>query len=386
MKTITSVHIEGFRSLQDVSFAPGPLTVLIGPNGAGKSNVLSFLRMLTLMGTRSLRRFCAIEGGASTLLHRGPPDAEEIGWRVEASDEYGRIAFGGQLARAAGDQLVFLDEYAEGAAGGGYGFGRRLQLGVGHVESTLEDEAERHPKGIAEQALWTLRRMSYFHFHDTSPNSKLRSNARGVDHQYLRSDGSNLAAYLLARKLGEREDSRAAWRMLEGLVRQVAPFIKSLEPTPNVDQPEAFRWDDPELRLDQVTVRLDWIDQNDNRFGVGQLSDGTLRAIALFAALTQPGATLPTFITIDEPELGLHPAALALFVELVRSISHRAKVVLATQSPALLNLVEPEEVRVVERVNGATQLRRLDRESLAEWLEEYSLAELYDKNLLGGRP
>ncbi|MBK7759857.1 MAG: AAA family ATPase [Deltaproteobacteria bacterium] len=228
--------------------------------------------------------------------------------------------------------------------------------------------------------------MSFFHFHDTSPSSKLRSNARGVDHQYLRSDGSNLAAYLLARKLGGGEESRAAWRMLEGLVRQVAPFIKSLEPTPNVDQPEAFRWNDPDVRLDQVTVRLDWIDQNDNRFGVGQLSDGTLRALALFAALTQPGATLPTFITIDEPELGLHPAALALFVELVRSISHRAKVVLATQSPALLNLVEPEEVLVVERVNGATQLRRLDRESLAEWLEEYSLAELYDKNLLGGRP
>ncbi|MBK9649108.1 MAG: AAA family ATPase [Deltaproteobacteria bacterium] len=384
MKTITRIHIEGFRSLQDVTFEPGPLTVLIGPNGAGKSNVLSFLRMLTLMGTRSLRLFCATQGGASTLLHRGPPDAEEIGWRVETSDEHGRIAFGGRLAQAAGDQLVFSDEYVEGSQEMDIGRAWGSSLGLG--TSSLDiGRRERRP-GIADQALRTLRRMSYFHFHDTSPSSKLRSNARGVDHQYLRSDGSNLAAYLLARKLGEREDSRAAWRMLEGLVRQVAPFIKSLEPTPNVDEPEAFRWNDPELRLDQVTVRLDWIDENDNRFGVGQLSDGTLRAIALFAALTQPGATLPTFITIDEPELGLHPAALALFVELVRSISHRAKVVLATQSPALLNLVEPEEVRVVERVNGATQLRRLDRESLAEWLEEYSLAELYDKNLLGGRP
>jgi predicted ATPase len=357
MKTITRVHIEGFRSLQEVAFEPGPLTVLIGPNGAGKSNVLSFLRMLTHMRTRSLRRFCAIEGGASTLLHRGRPDAEHISWRVAASDELGEIAFGGRLALAAGDQLVFVDEYVN-AHIGGEPFGG-VQLGVGHTESKLTESklqaaAEGFPEMFVDQALRTLRGMSFFHFHDTSPNSKLRSNARGVDHQYLRSDGSNLAAYLLARKLGEREESRAAWRMLEGLVRQVAPFIKSLEPTPNVDEPEAFRWNDPELRLDQVTVRLDWIDENDNRFGVGQLSDGTLRALALFAALTQPGATLPTFITIDEPELGLHPAALALFVELVRSISHRAKVVLATQSPALLNLVEPEEVLVVERVNGGT--------------------------------
>jgi predicted ATPase len=384
MKTITRIHIEGFRSLQDVTFEPGPLTVLIGPNGAGKSNVLSFLRMLTHMRTRSLRRFCAVEGGASTLLHRGRVNAGEIGWRVEAGDELGGIAFGGQLALAAGDQLVFANEHVEGHPGDDTW--EVVRLGVGHTETKLDIAAENRPGELADQALGMLRRMSFFHFHDTSPSATLRGNSRGVEHQYLKSDGSNLAAYLLARKLGEREDSRAAWRMLEGLVRQVAPFIKSLEPTPNVDQPEAFRWNDPELRLDQVTVRLDWIDQNDNRFGVGQLSDGTLRALALFAALTQPGATLPTFITIDEPELGLHPAALALFVELVRSISHRAKVVLATQSPALLNLVEPEEVLVVERVNGATQLRRLDRESLAEWLEEYSLAELYDKNLLGGRP
>ncbi|MBK9371663.1 MAG: PD-(D/E)XK nuclease family protein [Deltaproteobacteria bacterium] len=136
MKTITRILIEGFRSLQDVTFEPGPLTVLIGPNGAGKSNVLSFLRMLTLMGTRSLRLFCATEGGASTLLHRGPPDAEEIGWRVETSDEHGRIAFGGRLAQAAGDQLVFSDEYVEGACRGGDPLGgsvRGLGKGIGDV-------------------------------------------------------------------------------------------------------------------------------------------------------------------------------------------------------------------------------------------------------------
>jgi predicted ATPase len=384
MKTITRIHIEGFRSLRDVTFEPGPLTVLIGPNGSGKSNVLAFLRMLTLMKSSSLRQFVAIEGGASTLLHRGRPSAHEISWRVDAGDDRGEIAFGGRLARAAGEQLVFLDEYVEGRTTDREW--RRVPLGVGHLESGLDAAAEMPKSGIAKEARWALRRMNFFHFHDTSATSPLRSNSRAVDSQYLRSDGSNLASYLLTRRLTVSEDAQAAWKMFEGLVRRVAPYIKSLEPTPSVEFPEQFRFDDPAIRLDQVFVRLDWIDENGNRFGVGQLSDGTLRAIALFAALTQPGDKLPGFITIDEPELGLHPAALFLLIEWIRSISNRCRVVLATQSPALLDLVDPEEVLVVERISGATSLRRLDTDALKGWLEDYSLAQLYDKNVLGGRP
>ena len=116
------------------------------------------------------------------------------------------------------------------------------------------------------------------------------------------------------------------------------------------------------------------------------ISDGTLRCIALFTALGQPVESLPAFLSIDEPELGLHPAALGILASLVRSTSTHAQILLATQSPALLDLFDPQDVVVAERAQGATTFRRLDPDQLAGWLEDYSLSELYDKNVLGGRP
>ena len=77
---------------------------------------------------------------------------------------------------------------------------------------------------------------------------------------------------------------------------------------------------------------------------------------------------------------------MTIFAELVRSVSPRCQVLLATQSPALLDHFAPEEVVVVEQHDGETTPRRLDPVALEGWLEDYRLSELYDKNLLGGRP
>jgi predicted ATPase len=217
--------------------------------------------------------------------------------------------------------------------------------------------------------------MTFFHFHDTSRTSPLRQNSRQEDAHYLRSDGSNLAAYLRAIAKGEGEGYQAAWARIQGLVRRVAPFIKRLEPS--LVDPSA-----PE----RSAVRLDWVDERDQLFGPHHLSDGTLRTIALFTALAQPSATLPAFVSIDEPELGLHPAALEVFASLVRSVAPRCQVLLATQSPAFLDLFDLEDVVVAERKEGESALRRLDPDSLSEWLDEYTLSELYEKNVLGGRP
>jgi len=112
----------------------------------------------------------------------------------------------------------------------------------------------------------------------------------------------------------------------------------------------------------------------------------SLRAIALFTALAQPRATLPNVVCIDEPELGLHPSALALLAELARSVSDQCQVILATQSPYLLDHFAPDEIVVVEREDGATTCKRLDEQALQAWLEDYTLAEVFDKGLIGGRP
>lgn len=384
MKSITKIHVQGFRSLRDVTFEPGPLTVLIGPNGSGKSNLLSFLRLLPLLRTRSLARFVADLGGADSVLHRGGRFTPELTAEIEFRDDRLRTRYDLRLARTQADTLAFVDEGVSGKTTASAQW-VRTSLGTGRTESQIEEFAASKASTREARAVrhW-LSRINFYHFHDTSASAPLRAAGRANDSYYLRSDGSNLAPYLL--RLKQAEGDRSAWTMLSGLVRRIAPYVKELAPTPVNADPETFRLDDPDGGADRVKVRLDWIDERDERYGVHHLSDGTLRAIALFAALTQPPQQLPEFISIDEPELGLHPAALSLFVGLVRSVAPRCQVLLATQSPALLDHVSPEEVVVAERDDGATRLTRLNPKALAGWLEDYSLSELFDKNVLGGRP
>jgi len=241
-------------------------------------------------------------------------------------------------------------------------------LGAGHWESEL-DAANAVDATVSSVDHW-LSRMTFFHFHDTSMTSALRTHARAEDDQSLRSDGGNLAAYLRHLEQSEADAERKAWRRINELVRRIAPAVKGLAPT----------------LVHSNTVRLDWIDDHDERFGAHQMSDGTLRAIALIVALAQPTAKLPKFMSIDEPELGLHPAALHVLCELARSVSRHTQVLFATQSTAFLDHFDPGEVVVVEREGGASSLRRLDQDALTSWLEDYTLSQVFDKGVIGGRP
>lgn len=132
-------------------------------------------------------------------------------------------------------------------------------------------------------------------------------------------------------------------------------------------------------------IQLAWRHKTDDSlFTADALSDGTLRFICLATVLLQP--ELPSMIVIDEPELGLHPFAITNLVALIRAASVKAQILLATQSVTLLDHFVASEVIVTEREHGESIFRRLDEAALAEWLQEYSLGELWLKNVLGGRP
>ena len=156
-------------------------------------------------------------------------------------------------------------------------------------------------------------------------------------------------------------------------MRLVAPFFDDfiLEP----------------LALNPDTIRLEWKHVGaDDYFDVSSLSDGTLRFIALAALLQQPVELRPSVILLDEPELGLHPLAVAMLASMVRSASVNTQVILATQSPTLLDHFKPEDVLVADRVDGATKFTRLNTEELAIWLEDYSIGQLWEMNDLEGNP
>jgi predicted ATPase len=375
---LARILVDGYRSLKNVDLALGRANVLIGANGSGKSNLLSLLRLIPLIAAQSLQRTVGEAGGASAVLHYGPKTTPEMTVRLEINPinqahDSERFAYVARLGYAAGDSLRFLDESVEyPASAGGKSI---LALGAGHVESKLDEQAQSGRHTPAWEVNRWLSRMQFYHFHDTSLASPLRQNARQAEDRSLRSDGGNLAAFL--RRLATSNDpgDLAAWRRIGGLVRQVAPYVKRLDPA-LVDQAKPAT----------SAVRLYWFDDRGHRFDAHDFSDGTLRAIALIAALAQPPSTLPAFVSIDEPELGLHPAAVALLAGLVRSVAPRCQVMLATQSPALLDEFTADEVIVAERKDGATQFRRLSAKELESWLEDYSLSELFDKNVLGGRP
>lgn len=362
--TLTRMAIKGYRSLRSVELTDlGPRTVLIGPNGAGKSNLLSLLRLVTASTRGALSRFVGEHGGAQALLHYGAKVTPRLELELEFAADTERSFYRAALGHAAGDRFVYLDESIGEATPDGV---RWHHLGAGHFESQLA--AATLP--LARTLTDCLRGLGFYHLHDTSPTAPMRANARAADARTLREDGSNLAACLAALARSDQPAEAAAFHRIEGWIRQIAPFIRALEPTD----------------VGGHAIRLHWRDTRDEVFGPEHLSDGTLRAIGLFTALGQPSERLPRFIAIDEPELGLHPAALHLFCELVHSVSTHRQVMLSTQSPALLDHFAPSEVWIAEQHDGASTLRRLEPAALTTWLDDYSLSELFDSNLLGGRP
>ena len=149
-------------------------------------------------------------------------------------------------------------------------------------------------------------------------------------------------------------------------------------------------FDDFSLRpdpLNEDSLRIAWRHKDsDQYFGAASLSDGTLRFIVVATLFLQPQRYRPAAIVIDEPELGLHPAAIAMLAALVKQAAVETQVILSTQSALLLDHFEPEDVLVADRVDNATRLSRVDAGRLSEWLEDYSLGQLWEKNEFGGRP
>lgn len=359
------IEIKGFRSIKEMALELRPLNVLIGANGAGKSNLIAFFNFVNeLMGER-LQQYIGATGRATANLYFGPKITPQLEAKMTFEVENGTDTYQMLLRHASGDSLFFAEETLSYQTIDSP-TPKVVSLGGGHWETRIRATAAGG-ESVAN-ALWHL--LGYcrvYHFHDTSPTARVRQYCYVGDNRWLMSDAANLAAVLYALKSSEE----IAYRRIVRTIQQVAPFFEDfdLEPTHSRD------------------IILNWRHrESDLIFGPHQFSDGTLRAICLISLLLLPEKNRLNLIVVDEPELGLHPYALQVIASLFRAASHHTQVLVSTQSSAFLDAFEIEDIVIVERNNEATEVRRPDAEKLDAWLEDYSVGEIWEKNIIGGGP
>lgn len=378
MKTpvkLKQIALSGYKSYgTEVQVDLRNVNVIIGANGAGKSNFISFLEMIAYIASDGFGDFVGKNGFADGLCHFGATEDSMISGSLqletgERTDEYSfeiipTVSGGMFFSR---ERICYFDghsdkKYVNEFKNSGQ-TSALIQLGQSGKNTTVKS------------ILHLLRGLRVFHFNDTTMQAGIRKPGYLYDNVYLRSNAGNIAAFLYQMK--ERTDLNAYYHRIVSMVQLVFP-----------------RFDDFVLRPMErenmdATILLNWKEKgSDQVFGPFALSDGTLRFIALATLLLQPEETLPDVIILDEPEIGLHPQAIHLLQNIIYQVSSRAQVIIATQSPLFLDGMNTEDVLVADYDNQrkSSIIKRLDEQALAKWLEEYSLGELWEKNVLGGTP
>jgi predicted ATPase len=366
LNRLQRLTLNGFKSIKAIDIELHPLNILIGANGAGKSNLISFFKMLNEMMAGRFQQFIGVSGRAQSLLYFGPKTTPQIEAKLEFEVENGVDSYHLRLFHAAGDTLIFAEETLSFLQTGRTS-PRTDELGAGHQETRIR-EAAKEGKQTARMLEYLLNRCRVYHFHDTSSTAGVRQSCYVGDSRWLMPDAGNLAALLLRFR---EENGGAAYQRIIGTIRLIAPFFDDF-----VLEPDASN-----------RVILNWREKESDRvFGAHEFSDGTLRAICLATLLLQPENELPELIIVDEPELGLHPYALNVVADLFNKAALHTQTLISTQSSSFLDNFDPDDVIAVNREGKESQFKRLNPTELDAWLDEYSLGEIWEKNIIGGGP
>lgn len=356
---LRSIKIRGFKSIQNQSIGLDKINVLIGQNGAGKSNFISAFKFLRNIIEGRLKN-TSVKTGAENLLYYGSKHTKNIYLSLDFAPNVYEIT----LQPSESESLFVSAEHV------GYWNPRYKEPYLESIASSEEEsnlsKSTRNNK-MAAYVFDVLKEWRVYHFHDTSESAGVKKYASMADSKFLFEDASNLAPFLYVMK----NTKELHYERIVKTIQLVIPFFKDfvLEPNP----------------MNQDNIRLEWRDVfSDKTFTANQLSDGSLRFICMATLLLQ--AELPKIILLDEPELGLHPTAITILAGLLKKASKRSQVIVSTQSVSIVNEFDAEDIIVVEKENAETVFKRLDPGKLESWLDTYSLGDLWDKNVIGGKP
>ena len=372
---IKHITLENYKSIQKLDLELKPLNVLIGSNGAGKSNFISFFNLILKSLNGTAKAYIIKQGGMDYLLYYGVKYSELISSTILLED------FGLEIKIQVTNDLMMpyihhryidtkqlnmpivikdqqRDQYSKfvmdiiNPSREQFEFHRFL-------DNIIRDEPSNY--SIIKSSIQT------FHFNDTSDTSPLKSTVANNDNLFLRADGQNLSCMI--KLIYDKHPDY--YRMIVDTIRNVVPDFHEFV-----------------IRQNSDFLTLEWFNKNnvDIPWKAHYLSDGSLRFIALAVLLLMPSELQPQVIIIDEPEIGLHPTAINVLSGLIKRASLERQVIISTQSAELLSQFEPNDVIVVDKKGKSSEFKRLNNADLAKWLEDYTLGELWETNIIGGRP
>lgn len=366
-KNLKRIRIEGFKSIKQLDLTMKDINVLIGANGAGKTNLISLFTFLGCLSQGKLQQYIKTEGGAETFFHFGTKTTKKIKLGLEIGNNEYNVEF---LPDLDNDSLFFdIESCRRVYPPGGTNWYLRSRKGEsGFITENLMGQAVKYyTKKYLDQC-------RVYHFHDTSSQAAFKKRSSLYDDYYLEEDAANIAPFLYDLKTDQDEDSQQSYNQIVSAIQSVAPFFHDfyLKPT-------AKRGDE--------NILLRWMHKNRRSpFSANALSDGTARFVCLATLLLQPESRRPDTIILDEPELGLHPAALCVLADIIRSTSRKTQVICSTQSVVFANFFSPEDFIVTELKDGVSVFERLGRKQIERWLDDYGMGDIWSKNLIGGRP
>lgn len=355
---INTISIEGWRSIKKVKVTFGNINILLGANGSGKSSFLSAFELLKAIADNNLQDYIEKNGGANQNFHYGTKKTKEI----KIAIKFRKKSYQCNIFPDNNDNVIIRDT--------AFGINYSEHLGY-EVREKPASEYLNNPdrfdslNTLNQEISNTLAPLVVYHFQDTGATSPLKRVSEIFQTRYLHPDGDNLAAILYEIK----NTHSKSYENIINAIRFAFPDFKDFIFHKTGDN-----------------VRLLWNDRYAEHydFPLSALSDGTLRFIALSTLLLQPNP--PKFIIIDEPELGLHPEAIEILAELIKLASANSQLLISTQSIQLVNSFTPDDILIAEKEHGETKITRPNKEELRDWLKDYTLGEIWRKNIMGGNP
>ncbi|MBL1278551.1 MAG: AAA family ATPase [Ectothiorhodospiraceae bacterium] len=360
------IKVEGFKSIAKLDLPIENINILIGANGAGKTNLISLFTFLGFLSQGKLRNYVLSDGGAERFFHFGTRQTHQITIDLKVGVNGYHAEFSPNLDD---DSLVFSKEYCTITSSS-----KKWNLYPKKGESGFVSGEQADSELVKKYTREFLEKCRVYHFHDTSNQALFKKTNKLDNHYFLEKDAANIAPFLYSLKISKMEIYRQSYQQIVSAIQTVAPFFHDFYLEPTGEEGDK-------------NILLRWVHaQHDAPFSANLLSDGTARFICLATLFLQPASHRPATIILDEPELGLHPAALAVLADIMQATARETQVICSTQSVEFANFFAPEDFIVVDAKEGVSTFQRLEKEPLKHWLEDYGMGDIWVKNLIGGRP